>query len=197
MTLEEDFASRGRAPVCGIDEAGRGPLAGPVVAAAVIMSPDSGFASIVRDSKRLTPRKREEIFEQLTKSEQVCFGVASVDAKKIDRVNILQATLMAMKDAVSMLNIAPGFALVDGNTAPDLACECLPVIRGDVTEPVISAASIIAKVTRDRYMVRMDEVYPGWGFASHKGYPVRAHYDAIARLGICPIHRRSFKGVEA
>ncbi len=195
MALEEDLLSQGHWPICGVDEAGRGPLAGPVVAAAVIIDPSHELRRVVKDSKKLSPVKRERIYERLISSEGVWVGVSFVDASSIDEMNILQAALKAMTEAVSDLGESPVIALVDGNIAPPLSCSCMPVIRGDQTEPSISAASIVAKVVRDRYMIRMDTLYPGYGFATHKGYPTKAHYEAIHSLGICPIHRRSFKGV--
>jgi len=195
MSLEEDLISRGFWPLCGVDEAGRGPLAGPVVAAAVIMEPGHGLRLKVRDSKLLTPARRESLFEEIISSEGVHVGVSLVDARCIDRINILKATLQATCEAVCKLELVPVYAIVDGNAAPDLPCSCTPVVRGDQTEPSISAASIVAKVTRDRYMDRMDTLYPGYGFAAHKGYPTKAHYEAIRSLGICPIHRRTFRGV--
>ena len=195
MALEEDLILQGHWPVCGVDEAGRGPLAGPVVAAAVIIETSQELRLVVRDSKKLSPAKREEIYERLISSEDVHIGVAMVDAASIDEMNILQATLKAMTEAVSQLPDKPCYALVDGNIAPPLTCTCIPVIKGDQFEPSISAASIVAKVVRDRLMVKMDKLYPGYGFARHKGYPTKTHYEAIRSLGICPIHRRSFKGV--
>ena len=195
MPLEEDLIAQGLWPLCGVDEAGRGPLAGPVVAAAVILNPGSSLRMIVRDSKSLTEKNREKIYERLISSEEVCIGVSMVDSTTIDEVNILQATLMAMKEAVTQLNIRPTCALVDGHMTPKLPCRSIPVIKGDVTEPSISAASIVAKITRDRYMMTMEESYPGYGFSRHKGYPTKYHLDAIIKLGPCRIHRRSFKGV--
>lgn len=195
MPLEEDLIARGTWPLCGIDEAGRGPLAGPVVAAAVIMDPASPIRSRVRDSKQLSGPRREKIFLELVSSAQVHYGVSVLDAAVIDDINILQATLKAMAEAVSHLAVAPRAALVDGNALPCIPCTCYPVIRGDQTEPSISAASIIAKVTRDRIMAQMDEIYPGYGFSRHKGYPTPDHYAAIRSLGASPIHRRTFRGV--
>jgi ribonuclease HII len=161
----------------------------------VIIVPSSRMRSIVKDSKLLTENKREEIFGILTSSNEVFIGISIVDAASIDEMNILQATLKAMEEAVKKLTIEPRYALVDGNALPKLPCQGIPVIAGDECEPSISAASIIAKVTRDRLMVRMDERYPGYGFARHKGYPTKAHVTAIRTLGVCPIHRRTFKGV--
>ena len=195
MTLEEGLIYQGIWPLCGVDEAGRGPLAGPVVAAAVILDPASPLRPLVRDSKTLSPRRRAELFELLTTSDAVHVGIAIVDEQTIDAINILNATLLAMEQAVCNLRHKPACALIDGNHTPTLACECIPVVDGDNTQPSISAASIVAKVTRDRYMVAMDARYPGYGFAIHKGYPTKAHCEAIRSLGPCPIHRRSYKGV--
>lgn len=187
--------SRGQWPLCGVDEAGRGPLAGPVVAAAVIIEPESSIRSLVKDSKQLSATMRKFLYELIISSGEVIIGVAFEDPSTIDRVNILQATLKAMQKSFLQLTSIPVCALIDGNISPSLPCECIPVVRGDQSEPSISAASIVAKVTRDEYMLEMDKQYPGYGFARHKGYPTRAHYDAIRTLGPCPIHRRSFKGV--
>jgi ribonuclease HII len=195
MPLERDLIAQGLWPLCGVDEAGRGPLAGPVVAAAVIMEPQSPLRSEVRDSKRVSEIQREKIFELLISSKDVFIGISMVDAITIDTINILKATLQAMTEAVSNLRISPACALVDGNVAPPLHCNCITVIKGDESEPSISAASIVAKVTRDRYMRNMEELYPGYGFHQHKGYPTKVHLEAIERLGPCLIHRRSFKGV--
>jgi ribonuclease HII len=195
MALEDDLISRGHWPVCGVDEAGRGPLAGPVVAAAVIMEPGHGLRLRVKDSKQLTPARRERLFEEIVSAQGIYVGVSMADALCIDRINILKATLQAMREAVFKLELVPVYAIIDGNAAPDLPCACIPVVRGDQLEPSISAASIVAKVTRDRYMDGMDALYPGYGFAAHKGYPTKAHYEAIRSLGICPIHRRTFRGV--
>ena len=195
MTIEEDLLSQGHWPICGVDEAGRGPLAGPVVAAAVIMHPEHVLRRLVNDSKKLSPAKRKSIYELLISSDDIHIGVAMVDSRSIDEINILQATLKAMTQAVSSLPKIPVYALVDGNIAPPVPCRCIPIIKGDQSEPSISAASIVAKVIRDSHMAEMDQLYPGYGFSKHKGYPTRSHYEAISSLGICPIHRRSFKGV--
>lgn len=195
MPLEEELLRTGRWPLCGVDEAGRGPLAGPVVAAAAIITPGSSLRGIVRDSKALSPAKREALYTLLMTSGDCQVGVAMVDEQTIDAINILQASLLAMQQAVAHLSTRPVCVLVDGNRAPDLGCQCIPVIGGDASEPSISAASIVAKVTRDRHMLTLDGLYPGYGFAVHKGYPTRAHYEAIRALGPCPVHRRSYKGV--
>lgn len=195
MPLEDDLISKGHWPVCGVDEAGRGPLAGPVVAAAVIMEPGHELRLKVKDSKQLSPARRECLYEEILSSRGVHVGVSMADAQCIDRINILKATLQAMCEAVFKLELVPCYALIDGNAAPDLPCSCITVVKGDQLEPCISAASIIAKVTRDRYMDGMEALYPGYGFAAHKGYPTKAHYEAIRSLGTCPIHRRTFRGV--
>jgi ribonuclease HII len=195
MALEESLISQGYWPICGIDEAGRGPLAGPVVAAAVIMDPGHELRLKVRDSKLLSAARRASLCDRIMGSSRIQVGISMVDAGSIDTINILKATLKAMSEAVLKLEMPPQYAIVDGNIAPELPCLCTPVIRGDQFEPSISAASIVAKVIRDRYMEKMDALYPGYGFAQHKGYPTQAHYDAIRSLGACPIHRRSFRGV--
>lgn len=195
MALEESLISQGYWPICGIDEAGRGPLAGPVVAAAVIMEPGHELRLKVKDSKVLSAARRASLFDQIMESAYIQVGVSMVDAGSIDKINILKATLKAMREAVFKLEVSPQYAIIDGNVAPELPCLCTTVIRGDQLEPSISAASIVAKVVRDRYMEQMDALYPGYGFAQHKGYPTQAHYEAIRSLGACPIHRRSFRGV--
>jgi ribonuclease HII len=195
MAFEEDLISCGCWPVCGVDEAGRGPLAGPVVAAAVIMAQSCGLRSMVRDSKKLSEKKREHIFELLNSSDDVVIGISLQDAGVIDEINILQASLKAMQEAVNQLTHAPQYALIDGNVLPQLTCKGIAIIGGDQSEPSISAASIVAKVTRDRLMLEMDRQFPGYGFARHKGYPTREHLEAIGRKGACPIHRRTFRGV--
>ncbi|MFY9398746.1 MAG: ribonuclease HII [Desulfomonilia bacterium] len=195
MPLEDSLIARGCWPLCGVDEAGRGPLAGPVAAAAVILEPGHRLRLEVRDSKSLSPSQRERLFETIMTSPGVQVGYSLVDERCIDETNILSATLKAMREAVFNLPQAPRFAVIDGNVAPDLPCTCYTVVKGDRLEPSISAASIVAKVIRDRHMEQMDRLYPGYGFARHKGYPTREHFEAIRRLGACPIHRRSFRGV--
>lgn len=178
--------------VAGVDEAGRGPAAGPVVAAAVIFegrhAPDG-----LDDSKKLTPKRRERLFDEIMASAQVGVGVA--EPEEIDRINLLRATLAAMSRAVAALPIAPEFVLIDGDKSPALACPSETVISGDARSISIAAASVIAKVTRDRLMVEADLRWPGYGFAGHKGYLARVHQDALRTLGPCPIHRRCFAPV--
>lgn len=179
--------------VAGVDEAGRGPLAGPVVAAAVILDdhrPIEGLA----DSKTLSPRRREEL-AALIRERALCWALGRAEVEEIDRLNILQASLLAMQRAVAGLVIPPEHALVDGNLAPRLACPVTTVVRGDATEPAISAASILAKVERDAEMCRLDGLYPGYDFSRHKGYPTAEHIQALAECGVSPIHRRSFSPV--
>ena len=176
--------------VAGVDEVGRGPLAGPVVAAAVILDitrPIDGLA----DSKTLSARRREEL-SALIKTHSLCWALGRAEVEEIDRLNILQASLLAMQRAVMSLSIQPELVLVDGNQAPKLIYPVTTIIRGDAIEPSISAASILAKVTRDAEMLDLDKRYPEYGFSLHKGYPTRAHIDALQKQGVSPIHRRSF-----
>jgi len=182
----------GRVPICGVDEAGRGPLAGPVVAAALIFR-DCDVLWQARDSKALSCRKRDEYFQRISDSLPFSIGICS--AEEIDSLNILRASLLAMQRAIFALSIQPGFVLVDGIYLPSVAAEARAIPQGDVRIASISAASIVAKVHRDRLMMAYDEMYPGYGFARHKGYPTAEHRAALERLGPCPIHRRTFKGV--
>ena len=176
--------------IAGVDEAGRGPLAGPVFAAAVILNVQRPIQGL-KDSKKLSEKQREELFLQI-QDHALAWSFARVEADEIDRVNILQATLLAMQRAVQNLKIAPQLALVDGNQAPKLFCTTKTIIKGDQLEPAISAASIIAKVLRDREMMKFDELYPQYGFAKHKGYPTEQHIVALKKYGPCEIHRRSY-----
>jgi ribonuclease HII len=180
--------------VAGVDEVGRGPLAGPVVAAAVILDPDRPIAGLA-DSKLLSEQKREEL-QILIEERAIAWAVGRAEIEEIDQINILQASLLAMRRAVLALRPQPEFALIDGNRCPILPCPAEAIIKGDLTVAAISAASILAKVSRDREMVELDRQYPGYGFASHKGYPTKAHLTALAMLGITPIHRRSFGPVK-
>lgn len=179
--------------VCGVDEVGRGPLAGPVVAAAVILDPDRPIDGLA-DSKKLSEKRRETLYE-LIRERALSWSVGRAEVAEIDEINILQASLLAMQRAVAGLSIGPQQALVDGNRVPELQCDARAIIGGDACEPCISAASIIAKVTRDREMITLDAVYPGYGLARHKGYPTRQHLDSLAVLGVSEIHRRSFAPV--
>lgn len=181
---------RGDMVICGVDEAGRGPLAGPVCAAAVIL-PEEFEIPGLNDSKQLADKKRRELFPVI-KEQAIAYGIAMVDEKTIDEVNILNATFMAMKDAISQLSVEPDLALIDGNRVTDFGVEAMAVVKGDAKDASIAAASILAKVTRDMYMEEMDLKYPQYGFGVHKGYGTRRHYDAIREFGMCPIHRRTF-----
>ena len=181
--------------IAGVDEAGRGPLAGPVVAAAVILDPTVAIAGL-GDSKRLSAQRRAELDLQI-RERAVSYAVARVDVDVIDTINILQATMQAMREAVGQLDPAPEEVLVDGNRCPALPCPVRAVVRGDSSVAAISAASILAKVARDREMIEMDRRYPEYGFARHKGYGTRAHRDALLRFGPSPIHRLSFAPVKS
>ena len=194
FVLEDDAHRSGALTVAGIDEAGRGPWAGPVAAAAVILDRRSIPAGIA-DSKTLSETRRAALYDEIMATAQV--GIAMADVARIDRDNILGATLWAMSEAVGRLAVAPGLCLVDGNRLPRLAMPARAVIGGDGLSLSIAAASIIAKVTRDRFMARLDDELPGYGFSRHKGYGTPAHHAALKRLGPCPQHRRSFKPVRA
>lgn len=177
--------------VCGVDEAGRGPLAGPVCAAAVILPPDLEIEGL-NDSKKLTDKRRRALYEIITE-QALAYGIAFASEQEIDEINILQATFLAMRRAVEQLKQQPELALVDGNREPDFGV--IPVktiIKGDSLSANIAAASILSKVTRDRFMEEQDALYPQYGFAVHKGYGTQAHYAALREYGACPIHRRTF-----
>ena len=181
--------------VAGVDEAGRGPLAGPVVAAAVILDPAVRIVGL-GDSKRLSPQRRAELDLEI-RERAAGYAVARADVDVIDAIDILQATMQAMREAVARLDPAPDLVLVDGNRCPDVPCPVRAVVGGDATVAAIGAASILAKVARDREMIEMDRRYPEYGFARHKGYGTRAHRDALLRLGPSPIHRLSFAPVKS
>ena len=189
--FEYDKRIRERYPIfCGIDEAGRGPLAGDVYAAAVVFDNDT-FIEGVNDSKKLSAKKREALFDEIiNKAKAYCIATASVE--EIAELNILNATMLAMKRAYDGLNLKCDLALVDGNRQPSLDCECKTVIKGDATSASIAAASILAKVARDRYMTEMSKLYPQYGFEKHAGYGTKAHTEAIIKYGPCPIHRELF-----
>lgn len=188
--FEREAQAAGYQLVCGIDEAGRGPLAGPVVAAACLLDPEHPVFG-VNDSKQLTPDKREELFGQITET-AICYGIGLIEPEEIDRINILQATMQAMHLAVQNLSQRPDLLLIDAIDLKGTGIPVKPVIKGDTLSVSIAAASILAKVTRDRLMAEMDEIYPGYGFARHKGYPTPQHFAALKELGPTPIHRRSF-----
>ncbi len=176
--------------VCGVDEAGRGPLAGPVCAAAVILPPELVIPSL-NDSKKLTDKKRRELYDVIT-AEAVSYGIAFASEKEIDEINILQATFLAMARAMEKLTPQPELALIDGNRAKDFGLPVRTVVKGDSLSASIAAASILAKVTRDRLMEQYDAVYPQYGFAVHKGYGTKRHYEALREFGPSPIHRMTF-----
>ena len=184
-----DF-TRGLRLVAGVDEVGRGPLAGAVVAAAVILDPARPIAGLA-DSKKLTKARREALAPMIQEY-ALAWALGRAEVEEIDSINILQASLLAMRRAVLALQIAPEFALIDGNRCPDLPCPAEAVIKGDSRVAAISAASILAKVARDQEMVVLDAAYPGYGLAQHKGYPSKAHLAALEALGVSPLHRRSF-----
>lgn len=176
--------------ICGVDEAGRGPLAGPVCAAAVVLKKDS-YIEGIKDSKKLTEKKREELYDVIIR-EAVAYSVCLVDEKRIDEINILNATHEAMNKAVNSLSITPEFVLIDGNSIKNMSLPHKCVVKGDDKCNSIGAASILAKVTRDRYMMDLHEKYPEYGFDKHKGYPTKLHYEMIEKHGILPIHRLSY-----
>ena len=188
--VERACRAEGFSAVCGVDEAGRGPLAGPVCAAAVILPPGLEIPGL-NDSKKLTDRRRRELYDIIT-AQAAAWSVAMVDEGTIDEINILQATFRAMEQAVAGLSIRPELALVDGNREPNPGVPVRCIVGGDGKCAAIAAASVLAKVTRDRYMEALDTEYPQYGFAVHKGYGTRRHYEALAAYGPCPAHRRSF-----
>jgi ribonuclease HII len=190
---ERELRGKGFLRIAGVDEAGRGPIAGPVVAAAAIFPGECRLPRLA-DSKLLTAKQREQLFG-LIHRKALCIGVGAADARTIDRLNILAATLLAMRNAIGQLQPEPDLVLVDGRCALDVPCPQRAVVGGDRICASIAAASIVAKVTRDRMMLGLDQAYPGYGFAQHKGYGTRQHLERLAELGPCPEHRRSFKPV--
>jgi ribonuclease HII len=192
-TLEEAARSRGALRIAGVDEVGRGPLFGPVVAAVVILAPGFQFNGLT-DSKKLTEKKRNELDAEI-RANAVCWAIAEVNAETIDRINIRQASLLAMRRAVEQLALGPDFLLIDGRDVIDWECQQQAVIHGDATSFSIAAASVLAKVYRDRMLIELDREYPGYGLARHKGYGSPAHIEALARLGPTPLHRKSFHPV--
>ena len=190
LEYEKDLYAKGYEYICGIDEAGRGPLCGPVVAAAVILKKGDKIEG-VNDSKKLSEKKREQLFEQI-KKRAVAYSVGIVDEKTIDEINILEATRLAMKKAVEGLSTKAEYALVDAEKKVPIDIPYTPIIKGDALSESIAAASIIAKVTRDRMIIELDGKYPEYNFAKNKGYGTKQHTDAIKEYGLCPAHRRSF-----
>lgn len=188
--IEEGFLEQGIRPVCGIDEAGRGPLAGPVCAAAVIL-PEHLVIPGLDDSKKLSDKRRRELFP-IIKEQAVAYGIGFASHEEIDRLNILQATFLAMERALAQLSVRPSLALIDGNREKDFGIPVQTVVQGDSRSANIAAASILAKVSRDDVMLEMAKQYPGYGFEIHKGYGTRAHYDALRTYGPCEIHRMTF-----
>ncbi len=194
LAHEKEVWNRGVRRVCGIDEAGRGPLAGPVVAAAVVLPRDFEHPTLT-DSKKLTPKMRERIYTELTTHPAIEWSVASISAPEIDELDILRATWKAMVTARDGLKTPPDWTLVDGLRVPPLGEAQTPLVGGDSRSWSIAAASVLAKVTRDRWMTEAEAAHPGYGFARHKGYGTAAHLEALRQLGPCPIHRRSFAPV--
>ena len=188
--MEDALRADGLKLICGVDEAGRGPLAGPVCAAAVIL-PAGAVIDGINDSKKLSEKRREALFPMIQET-AIAFGIAFADHEEIDRLNILNATYLAMNRAIENLRLLPELCLIDGNRKEGILYPSQTVVGGDAECACIAAASVLAKVTRDRYMLEMDAEYPGYGFAKHKGYPTAAHYAAIRELGPSPIHRMSF-----
>ena len=188
--IEDECRAQGYTVICGVDEAGRGPLAGPVCAAAVIL-PDHLELPGLNDSKKLSDKKRRELFP-LIKEQAVAYGIGLADEKEIDEINILQATFLAMERALAQLAVKPDVALIDGNRAKDFGLPVKTVVHGDSLSASIAAASVLAKVTRDDLMMQMAEEYPQYGFEIHKGYGTKAHYEALTAHGPSPIHRMTF-----
>ena len=192
MTYEYEnrYHTEGYTVICGVDEAGRGPLAGPVFAAAVILP--EGLEDLgLNDSKKLSEKRREQLFD-LIKEKATAYCVASADENEIDELNILNATYLAMQRAVQGLGVKPDLALIDGNRKPNTGVEEVTIVKGDAKSISIAAASILAKVSRDRYMLELDRQYPEYDFKQHKGYPTKLHYEKIKEHGISPVHRLSF-----
>ena len=188
--IEDGFYSDGVGVICGVDEAGRGPLAGPVYAAAVILPPHLEMPGLT-DSKKLSDKKRRELFPIILE-QAVAWGIGSASEREIDEINILQATFLAMRRALAQLSVKPELALIDGNRETDFGLRVKTVVKGDSLSANIAAASVLAKVSRDDWMLQMAKQYPAYGFDIHKGYGTRAHYDALREHGPCEIHRMTF-----
>ena len=190
LKYENEAFDNGFECVCGVDEAGRGPLAGPVCAAAVIL-PRGCIIEGLNDSKKLSEKKREQLFDVITQK-AAAYSIAMASEKEIDEINILQATFLAMRRAVGSLDIKPDFVIVDGNRDPLLGIKTMTLVKGDSLCESVAAASVLAKVTRDRYMLKLCEKYPEYQFQKHKGYGTKLHYEMIEKYGISDIHRKSF-----
>ena len=190
LLYEKNLKEKGYKYICGVDEAGRGPLAGPVYTAAVILDPENPIAGL-NDSKKLSEKKRDLLFNEI-KEKALAYSIDFSDEKEIDEKNILAATMASMKRAVEKLPISADYALIDGNKTPDLSIDCEAVIKGDALCQSISAASILAKVSRDRFMIELDKKYPEYNFKKHKGYPTKEHYIAILKNGVSSCHRLTF-----
>ena len=188
--IEDDYLNRGTRLICGVDEAGRGPLAGPVCAAAVILPPHIELPGL-NDSKKLTDKRRRELFP-LIQEVAVAYGLGFASQEEIDEINILQATYLAMERAIAQLPVSPEQLLIDGNRAKDFGIPTQTVVKGDSLSASIAAASVLAKVARDDWMLEAAREYPQYGFEIHKGYGTKAHYEALTAHGLCPIHRRTF-----
>ena len=193
MGLDFSLVAQAHELVAGVDEVGRGPLCGAVVTAAVILDPNRPIIGL-NDSKKLTEARREKLFDEICEK-ALSWHIARAEVEEIDELNILHATMLAMQRAVEGLHITPKLAMIDGNRGPNLAMPAEAVVKGDSKVPAIAAASILAKVSRDREMAAFELIYPGYGIAGHKGYPTPVHLEALARLGPTPIHRRSFAPV--
>lgn len=190
FTIENELRAKGFTAICGVDEAGRGPLCGPVVAAACIL-PEGYIPEGINDSKKLTEKKREKLFDIICEN-AVAYCIAEASVEEIDRLNILEADLLAMRRAIEGLSLRADYALIDGNIARDFSIPAKAVIHGDAISPSIAAASILAKVTRDRLCLALDREYPQYGIAKHKGYGTKMHMDALRQYGPSPIHRKQF-----
>jgi ribonuclease HII len=190
FSYEQEAHNNGYAVVCGVDEAGRGPLAGPVFAAAVIL-PENYSHEILNDSKKLSEKKRDLVYDDIIR-DAVCYSVGIATEKEIDDINILNATFLAMKRAVDGLSIKPELAYIDGNQYPETGVKEVTIVKGDSKCMSVAAASIIAKVSRDRYMLKVAEQYPEYEFTKHKGYGTKLHYEMIEKYGVSPVHRRTF-----
>jgi ribonuclease HII len=188
--IEDDLYAEGVQIICGVDEAGRGPLAGPVCAAAVILPPHMQIPGL-NDSKKLTDKRRRELYPVIMEK-ALAYGIGFADHSEVDKINILQATYLAMERALSQLTVKPDIALIDGNRAKDFGLPVQTVVKGDSLSANIAAASVLAKVARDDVMLKMADCYPQYGFEVHKGYGTKAHYEAIAQYGPCEIHRMTF-----